>query len=76
MTFERRPRRAFTPKPLPKTGTLQELLEGFVLVFRRWTPEQQEEFRRESMKETYAYLSRVEWEKDNPLRPYEKELKQ
>ena len=76
MTFEPRPPRAVTPKPLPKTGTLQDLLEGFVWAFQQWTPEQQEEFRRESMKETYAYLSRAQWEKDNPTRPYEKESKQ
>jgi hypothetical protein len=75
MTFGSRPGRAFTPKPLPKTGDLQDLMEGFVWAFQQWTPEQQEEFRRQSMRDTYAYLSKMQWEKEYPTRSYDSEFR-
>jgi hypothetical protein len=59
----------------PATGTLQELCEWIVESFNTWTPAQQEEFRRQSMQDTYASLSKTQWEKQHPDRPYEEELR-
>jgi hypothetical protein len=59
----------------PATGTLHEAMEWIVESFNTWTPAQQEEFRRESMRDTCACLSKMRWEKQHPDRPYEEELR-
>ena len=66
---------SFTPKPLPKTGTLKDLAEGFVWAFQQLTPEEQQSFREETMRRVYHNLSASEWEKDNPSRPYDSEFR-
>jgi hypothetical protein len=68
----------FTPKPLPKTGSLQELAEGLIWSFQQWTPPEREGFRREiaeDMQRTYRELAATVWEEENLDRGYEKELK-
>jgi hypothetical protein len=73
MTIRIGPDLPFTPKPLPKTGTLKDLAEGFVWAFQQLTSEEQQSFREETMRRVYHDLSASEWEKDNPSRPYDLE---
>ena len=75
MTIRVGPGRRFTPKPMPKTGSLQDLAEGLVWAFQQWTPEQQQTFRDETMRSIRAKRSSQIWEEENPMRPYARELK-
>lgn len=64
-----------TPKPLPPVGTLRDLAEAILWSFQQWTPEQQAEFRAETMRRVRADLARLKWDEEHPDRPYEDERK-
>ena len=61
------------PKPLPRYGSIQDAFEGILWAYQHSTPEQQEAFRRESMRLTYTSMAKTIWEKEYPARPYDKE---
>jgi hypothetical protein len=49
------------------------LAEGIAYAFQRLSPEDQERFRRESMRQTYHDLSALAWDADHKTRPYKDE---
>jgi len=65
--------RPFTPKPMPRFGTLRDLAEGIAYAFQQLSPEDQERFRRESMRKTYHDLSAAAWNAEHQTRPYDLE---
>ena len=65
--------RPLVPKPMPKVGSLRDLAEGILWAFNRLPAEEQERFRRESMRKTYHDLSARAWEAEHKTRPYDLE---
>jgi hypothetical protein len=67
--------RLFTPKPLPKgpSCSMQDMAEYIAWEFQKLTPDEQERFRRETMRQTYHELSATAWNKENTQRPYDRE---
>lgn len=56
-------------------GSIEEAGEFLIQSIQRLTPEEQEEFRRETMRRVRHELAKTAWEKDNAGRPYDSEFR-
>ena len=54
-------------------GSMEEGANWIVESFKRYSPEQQQKIREDSMRECRASLAKHEWEQQYPGRPYDSE---